>query len=261
MIAVTLLARDEIDIIGQWLDHHIPLVDRLYITDNGSVDGTRETLADYAARFAQITVIDEPGLGFWQNKWVDRMIRTAIADGADWVANSDADEFWDVDFRKLAVLDARCAAWRVKSFLFVPTCRDDLQITDPVKRLRWWVKSPRNETERWCMPTWHKIFHQTKNFRANVQGNHDVEFNGKTKTKDAPGNCRIRHYPNRSWQQYRRKYIQGGEAYSHTKIDKAYGFHWRERYKIYCEQSITGLKRLWYQELADDFSQLEQVND
>jgi hypothetical protein len=63
-------------------------------TDNLSQDGTTEVLEEYA-RSGQVHLIREPGEDLRQDEWVTRMARLAATDyGADWVINSDADEFW-----------------------------------------------------------------------------------------------------------------------------------------------------------------------
>ncbi len=50
-LAVTLMVRDEADIIPQWLDYHVVQgVDVFVITDNGSTDGTDGVLARFAER-------------------------------------------------------------------------------------------------------------------------------------------------------------------------------------------------------------------
>ena len=95
MLVMTLLARDEIDIVDSWLAFHLNAgVDLVIATDNGSQDGTTEMLEEYA-RSGQVHLIREPGEDLRQDEWVTRMARLAATDyRADWVINSDADEFW-----------------------------------------------------------------------------------------------------------------------------------------------------------------------
>ena len=92
---MTLLARDEIDAVDSWLAFHLNAgADVVIATDNRSHDGTTEVLEEYA-RSGQVHLIREPGEDLRQNEWVTRMARLAATQyGADWVINSDADEFW-----------------------------------------------------------------------------------------------------------------------------------------------------------------------
>ena len=46
---VTLMVRDEVDIIAAFVEHHLAQgADLIIVTDNGSVDGTTEVLQRYA---------------------------------------------------------------------------------------------------------------------------------------------------------------------------------------------------------------------
>ena len=92
---MTLLARDEADIVQPWLDFHLNAgADFVIATDNRSEDGTTEVLERYA-REGHVHLIREEGEDLRQNEWVTRMARLAATEfGADWVLNSDADEFW-----------------------------------------------------------------------------------------------------------------------------------------------------------------------
>lgn len=94
-LVMTLLARDEIDVIDSWLAFHLNAgADLVIATDNRSQDGTTEVLEEYA-RSGQVHLIREPGEDLRQDEWVTRMARLAATEhGADWVINSDADEFW-----------------------------------------------------------------------------------------------------------------------------------------------------------------------
>ena len=94
-LVMTLLARDEADIVEAWLAFHLNAgADFVIATDNRSEDGTTEILERYA-REGHVHLLREPGEDLRQNEWVTRMARLAATDfGADWVINSDADEFW-----------------------------------------------------------------------------------------------------------------------------------------------------------------------
>jgi hypothetical protein len=94
-LVMTLLARDEADVIDSWLSFHLNAgADFVVATDNRSEDGTTEVLERYA-REGHVHLIREPGEDLRQDEWVTRMARMAATDfGADWVVNSDADEFW-----------------------------------------------------------------------------------------------------------------------------------------------------------------------
>jgi Glycosyl transferase family 2 len=94
-VVMTLLVRDEVDIVRSHLAYHLNAgVDFIVVTDNGSVDGTSEILADYE-RAGVARVLQEPVGEFRQREWQSRMARLAATDhGADWIVNSDVDEFW-----------------------------------------------------------------------------------------------------------------------------------------------------------------------
>jgi hypothetical protein len=94
-LVMTLLARDEADVIESWLDFHLNAgADFVVATDNNSQDGTTDVLERFA-RDGHLHLIREAGEDLRQNEWVTRMARMAATDyRADWVINSDADEFW-----------------------------------------------------------------------------------------------------------------------------------------------------------------------
>jgi glycosyltransferase involved in cell wall biosynthesis len=97
-VVMTLLVRDEADIIDLFLRYHTRAgIDALIVTDNGSRDGTREILQQYRRDGAIAEIIDQPSHIFDQPRFVDRMIRHARDHyAADYCINSDADEFWYV---------------------------------------------------------------------------------------------------------------------------------------------------------------------
>ena len=94
-LVVTVLARDEADVIDSQVAFHLNAgADFVIATDNSSRDGTTEILERYE-HDGVLHLINEPAEGLRQGEWVTRMARLAATDyGADWVINTDADEFW-----------------------------------------------------------------------------------------------------------------------------------------------------------------------
>ncbi|MEX2556631.1 MAG: glycosyltransferase family 2 protein [Actinomycetota bacterium] len=92
---MTLLVRDEADIVDEQIAFHLNAgVDFVVATDNRSEDGTTEILERHA-REGHLHLIREPGDDLRQTEWVTRMAQLAATEHeADWVLNTDADEFW-----------------------------------------------------------------------------------------------------------------------------------------------------------------------
>ncbi|RLK47751.1 glycosyltransferase family 2 protein [Microbacterium telephonicum] len=103
-LVMTVMVRDEADIIAAMVEYHLASgVDVLLITDNGSVDGTREILAEYEGD-PRVFVVDDPVQDKNQAAKVTAMARRAATDfGADWVINADADEFFVPKDRSLTL--------------------------------------------------------------------------------------------------------------------------------------------------------------
>jgi hypothetical protein len=90
----TVVVRDEVDIIRAQIDYHLNAgVDFVIATDHESRDGTTEVLESYE-RAGVLHLIREQG-EVRESEWRTRMARAAATQyGADWVINTDADEFW-----------------------------------------------------------------------------------------------------------------------------------------------------------------------
>ena len=91
----TLVVRDEADIVDVQIRYHLNAgVDFVVATDHQSVDGTTDILESYVREgvLRRISVTDTI---MRDGPWRTHMARLAAMEhGADWVLNTDADEFW-----------------------------------------------------------------------------------------------------------------------------------------------------------------------
>lgn len=91
-IVATILFRNEEDILGPMIEHHIEQgVTQFIVTDNASTDNSRAVTARYPE---VVEIIDEPDDTHNQSVWVTRMARLACRLNPDWIVHLDADEFW-----------------------------------------------------------------------------------------------------------------------------------------------------------------------
>jgi hypothetical protein len=91
LLVVTMMVRNEEDILEECLQHHREQgVEHFIVTENASIDNTRKILASQT----DVTIIDEPSHTYEQGKWHSRMAEVAFKMGAKWIVPTDADEFW-----------------------------------------------------------------------------------------------------------------------------------------------------------------------
>jgi Glycosyl transferase family 2 len=91
---MTLVVRDEVDILDAQLAYHLDGgVDFVLATDHGSTDGTLDVLRRYE-REGRLRLFGVSG-EMRESEWRTDMARLAATEhGADWIINTDADEFW-----------------------------------------------------------------------------------------------------------------------------------------------------------------------
>ena len=211
---MTLLVRDERDVVEQHLDFHLAAgVDLVIATDHASSDGTEDVLARYAAD-GRVRVIREPEGPFRQREWVTRMARLAAAEhGADWVVNSDVDEFWwprgGTLPEVLGSIPRRYGI--VQSFVrhFVPVPVDDGPFQERMT-LRLAAQAPVNDPRSPWRP-FRKVVHRAHAGATVVEGSHSV---GGTDFVPMRGwyPLEVLHFPIRSPGQLERKGQLWGSA-------------------------------------------------
>ena len=231
-LVMTLLVRDEEDIVADNLDFHLAQgVDEVIVTDNGSVDGTLEILRAYEAR-GLVRIIVEPTDDYSQGRWVTRMARMAATEHkADWVINNDADEFWwprEGTLRTLFEgLGGDVGAVVGHRTNFVPRPEDDRP---------YWERMTLRERESLNpvgKPLPPKLAHRAHPEIVVVQGNHRIKGPDVGSEVD-DGSIEILHFPMRSYAQFENKIIKGGRAYARNKeLPEKTGRTWRRLYETW----------------------------
>src|SRR5690349_19460556 len=94
-IVMTLLVRDEADIIPDNIEYHLGTgVAFIVALDNHALDGTADILKEFE-RIGKLHYLYEASDEYLQDVWVTDLARRAYTEHqADWVINSDADEFF-----------------------------------------------------------------------------------------------------------------------------------------------------------------------
>lgn len=239
---MTLMVRDEADIIGPMIDHHLAQgVDTIIVTDNGSVDGTFEILQ----RYGEAIVLRQDLMHRkQQHSVVTGMARDAFTQfGADWVINADADEFWlaqsgdrtlhelfseipkDLKTFTVPVIDMTGAASRLGSGLQRLVYRD----TRPQARL--------NELGLHAHSTPDAVHIGIERIEV-AQGNHSVNLES---TGPLPANLKMEvlHFPWRSWEQFSRKVENSGKAYeSNPHLQPSPNHHGMREYRRWKQGSL-----------------------
>ncbi|MFC4222934.1 glycosyltransferase family 2 protein [Lysinibacter cavernae] len=217
-LVMTLMVRDEADIIEAMITHHQRQgVDLIVATDNGSVDGTREILEKYAA-LGFVDLRHDPLHRKQQSKVVTQMARDAATiHGATWVINADADEFWMPVDRKLTLKEAfEHIPTELKSFGVHVVDMTGLPASSGSGLHRLVYRDLRSNQE---LAKVGMLAHSSPNAVhiadpnvEVVQGNHMVslESQGEPSAEFA---VEVLHFPWRSWAQFEQKVRNAGKAY------------------------------------------------
>ncbi len=226
-LVVTVLARDEADVIGDQVALHLNAgADFVIATDNNSRDGTTEILERYR-REGVLHLIHEPAEGLRQGEWVTRMARLAATDfAADWVINTDADEFWWPRGGSLKELLAAVperygivhAFWRS----FVPRPDDDASFAERMTA-RLSQHAPINDPTSFYRPVI-KVAHRADPNVVVGRGNHgllDSPFLPLTTWHP----LEVLHFPLRSREQWMRKIELQGDAFTKHIERAGTGYH------------------------------------
>jgi hypothetical protein len=208
VLALTLVVRDESDILAANLDYHLAQgVDVILAIDHGSQDGTTEILRDYE-RTGRVRSFRDEARPHDQASRVNRLLQVAAEEyAADWVIHCDADEFWMPAAGSLrdvfGTIPERYGYVQVARHNFLPNGNGDQPFHQHMVvrhrhslNLRGTKLEPK-VAQRPCAGA--KVGH----------GNHDLETPVLNRAPDI-GAVEVLHFPARSFEQFTRKVIKVG---------------------------------------------------
>jgi hypothetical protein len=209
-LVMTLLARDEVDVVDAQVAFHLNAgVDFVIAMDNLSEDGTREILESYA-REGHLHLIREDSPYLQQADWITRMGRLAATDfGADWIIHSDTDEFWwprgeslkDV----LASVPQRYGIVRALLRQFVPR-PDDRSFFAERMVVRLSAPAPINDPRSLFRPNLKVIHRADPNVTVSIGAQRLIDSSFAPLRGWYP--IEFLHFPVRSFEQSERKYLR-----------------------------------------------------
>lgn len=247
-LAMTMVVRDEEDILEKNIEYHLGAgVDKIIVMDNGSVDGTMDILDKYQKK----GVVDyevKKERNFSQGIWMSQLMSKATKKyGADFVINSDADEFWVPRYFNLKTMILADSDFDVISVAvrnYLPIGRDKTQFFDfgdflycvsktiPIPSLE-----ERKVEDLWLYEYARKLITSSK--VTGIGYGNDTAVSSDSLKKILTNNILIHHFPVRSWENFERKVKIGGENLARSQ-NKDLTISWQRRwwYQIYLDGNL-----------------------
>ena len=235
-VVQTLVVRDEADVVDAQIAYHLNAgADFVIATDHESRDGTTEILEEYE-RKGYLHLIRECG-EVLETKWRTRMARLAATEhGADWVINTDADEFW-VPRRgtlkeALAAIPEQVGVVWALTCHFVPRPDDGASFSERMTA-RFAGQAALNDPTSFYRPHAKAAHRADPNIVVRF-GSHRVETR-RLAPLPAWHPADVFHFPFRSLEQYERKttrrargdkplgqYVRGLQAHERGRLEEVY---------------------------------------
>ncbi len=242
---VTVMVRDEVDIIAAMVEHHLAQgADLIIATDNGSVDGTTEVLQQYAD-LGVLELHHDPVFRKQQHAVVTGMARRAFTDhAADWVINADADEFWVPRDKRLTLRSALEATPLSLDAFTVPVTNlvgPPAMRGSGVDRLLWRDQRTPEQLQAvgiFAQPTDDAV-HRGDPEIVVSQGNHFVSLTSAGQPDPAFA-LEVLHLPWRSLLQYERRVVNSGRSYeANPDLRPSKNHHGMADYRRYLAGRLT----------------------
>lgn len=227
------MVKNEEDIIYHSIIHHAEEgFSGIIVADNLSTDNTLEEIKRAQSVLqdspCKVIIIEDNEPGYFQSRKMTTLARLSHEQGAEWIIPFDADELWFSPLRLLEFfeqLPAHINVVEADLWNHYGTGLDSEGM--PFETMQW-------KHEKLRLP---KVAFKWQPDAVIDMGNHSVSMKG---IKSTTG-LEIRHFPYRTFEQFKRKAIQGDKAIKAAGLHKQYCDHW---------QSYAGLIEKWGDEVV-----------
>jgi hypothetical protein len=185
--------RDENDIVGETLEAALGWSDKIFVFDNGSVDGTWETVQDLARKNSKIVLVGRDDRIF-TDELRGEIFESyrSVASPGDWWCRLDSDEIYiDDPTRFLADIPDKYGFVLSATFNFYFT---DVDLQDYERNPSEWLARPVQERLRFYQNNWSEP--------RFVRHRNDLQWAGliwpDNRGRTFPSRIRLRHFPYRS---------------------------------------------------------------
>jgi hypothetical protein len=185
--------RDENDIVGETLEAALGWSDKIFVFDNGSVDGTWETVQDIARRDSKIEIVGHDDRTF-SDELLGEVFESyrSVASPGDWWCRLDSDEIYiDDPARFLAGVPDKYGFVLSASFNFYFT---DIDLRNYEQNQSEWVARPVRERLKFYQNNWSEP--------RFVRHRNDLLWAGlvwpDNRGRTFPSRIRLKHFPYRS---------------------------------------------------------------
>lgn len=219
------MVKDSEDIIYHTLLHQAEEgLSGIIVADNMSTDNTRKEIEKaqdvLKGSPCQIIVIEDNEAGYYQSRKMTELARRANALGADWILPFDDDELFfacDTIANFLNTLPDHVNVVQADLYNHFGSGLDPQGLI-PFQNMGW------RQKEKGALP---KVAFRYHKHAIIGQGNHSVQIPAEQTVKG----LEIRHFPYRSWEQFKRKALNGAAAYKATDLPENMGQHWRQYFQ------------------------------
>ncbi len=226
----------------------------IIVADNMSTDGTRAELerarVDMAKgtpweRACEIIIVDDDEPGYFQSAKMTALAATAAKDhGAQWIVPFDADELWYTRGDRLGIVLSKMPGYThaIEAPLYnhFPSSIDPAG-SIPFTTIGWRQREPG------ALP---KVCFRWSPDITILQGNHAISGGEGHVTR---GGVELRHFPYRTFEQFKHKAAMGAAAYAATDLPQTEGAHWRQYGAIldrHGEDALREVYERWFWFLA-----------